>query len=177
MCNQTLNRGATVSHFGQKHSMVELYLPIEAWIPFLPSKKRSSKKRVPSANAKRRKTSELSDSDQSWEIENNVDLDNSWESKRYVPSSTAKRRKTSENYELSDSDQSCEIEKFNCYSYPKQPGSPQHHLTCRTVSTSWSRFERIGCQRYGLHKEVNFETAGYQFGSQAELLPVSVAEW
>ena len=110
MCNQTLNRGATVSHFGQKHSMVELYLPIEAWIPFLPSKKRSSKKRVPSANAKRRKTSELSDSDQSWEIENNVDLDSSWESKRYVPSSTAKRRKTSENYELSDSDQSCEIE-------------------------------------------------------------------
>ena len=110
MCNQTLNRGATVSHFGQKHSMVELYLPIEAWIPFLPSKKRSSKKRVPSANAKRRKTSELSDSDQSWEIENNVDLDSSWESKRYVPSSISKRRKTSENSKLSDSDQSWEIE-------------------------------------------------------------------
>ena len=70
-------------------------------------------------------------------------------------------------------------ENFNCYSYPKQPGSPQHPLTCRTVSTSWSRFERIGCQRYGLHKKVNFETAGsgYQFSSQGELLPVSVAEW
>ena len=59
MCNQVLGgRKAAAMHFGQKHSMVELYLPVKAWIPLTHKRKSSSVKDLSSSNSSSKKARE-----------------------------------------------------------------------------------------------------------------------